>query len=312
MPILRIACLSIIVLGACVLTAPGARAQDSPAAAGAATQDSLLAPGATPRLVSRTFAFTEGPAVDRKGNIFFTDQPNNRIWKYDTHGRLSLFMDSAGRSNGMYFDHHGNLVSCADEIDELWSISPRKKVKVLVHDFQGHRLNGPNDLWIDAAGGIYFTDPYYQRPYWNRSSPDIKAQCVYYLAPGADAPVVADSSLVQPNGIVGTPDGHHLYVADIGDRKTYVFTIQPDGSLSERRLFVSMGSDGMTLDKRGNLYLTGKGVTVFNPAGQQIAYIPIPEDWTGNLCFGGRDKRTLFITASKGIYVVPMQVAGVE
>jgi gluconolactonase len=275
-------------------------------------QDSLVSPGATPRLVAHTFAFTEGASVDRKGNVFFTDQPNNRIWEYDTRGRLSVFMDSAGRSNGMYFDAHGNLVTCADEIDELWSISPRKKVRVLLHDFRGHRLNGPNDLWIDARGGIYFTDPYYQRPYWNRSSPDLTAQCTYYLAPGARTPVVVDSSMRQPNGIVGTPDGHHLYVADIQDGKTYIFTIDSDGSLSDRRLFVPMGSDGMTLDEHGNLYLTGHGVTIFAPDGKRVGYIPIPEEWTANLCFGGKDKRTLFITASGGIYLLPMQVAGVE
>ncbi|WP_246073595.1 SMP-30/gluconolactonase/LRE family protein [Dinghuibacter silviterrae] len=272
----------------------------------------LVVPGATPRLVARTFDFTEGASVDKHGNVFFTDQPNNRIWEYDTHGRLSLFMDSAGRSNGMYFDAHGNLVSCADEIDELWSISPHKKVRVLVHDLDGHRLNGPNDLWIDTRGGIYFTDPYYQRPYWNRSQPDLPQQCTYYLAPGAHHPFVVDSSLVKPNGIVGTPDGKHLYIADIQDGKTYIFTIQPDGHLTDRRLFVSMGSDGITLDERGDLYLTGRGVTVFSPEGKRIAHIPIPEGWTANLCFGGADKRTLFITASKGIYVLPMTVSGVE
>lgn len=272
----------------------------------------LVTPGDTPRLVSRTFSFTEGAAVDKKGNIFFTDQPNNRIWKYDTRGRLSLFMDSAGRSNGMYFDRWGNLLTCADEIDELWSITPHKKVRVVVHTFEGARLNGPNDLWVDRNNGIYFTDPYYQRDYWNRSRPDLKGQCTYYLAPRAKTPVVVDSSMTQPNGIVGTPDGKYLYVSDLGSGKTYVFTIGPDGSLSEKRLFVPMGSDGMTLDERGDVYLTGHGVTVFAPDGKQIAHIPIPEAWTGNLCFGGKDKRTLFITASKGIYVLPMQVAGVE
>ena len=124
--------------------------------------------------------------------------------------------------------------------------------------------------------------------------------------------MLVDSSLLKPNGIVGTPDGRHLYVADIQDGKTYVFSIGPDGRLSDRRLFVTMGSDGMTLDQRGNVYLTGDGVTVFSPTGQRIAHIPIPEKWTANLCFGGRDRRTLFITASEGIYVLPMQVAGIE
>src|SRR5579859_5052101 len=100
-------------------------------------------------LVSRQFSFTEGASVDRMGNVFFTDQPNNRIWEYDTGGRLSVFLDSAGRSNGMYFDPSGRLVTCADENEQRWSIGRDKKVQVLVKDVGGRRLNGPNDLWID-------------------------------------------------------------------------------------------------------------------------------------------------------------------
>ena len=138
--------------------------------------DSLIARGATLQLVSNQFSFTEGPAVDKHGNIFFTDQPNDKIWKYDTDDKLSLFMDKAGRSNGLYVDHNGNLLACADEKDELWLITPAKKITVLVKDIQGHRLNGPNDLWVDSKGGIYFTDPYYQRPYWDRKTPDITGQ----------------------------------------------------------------------------------------------------------------------------------------
>src|SRR4051812_46492756 len=129
---------------------------------------SLVKDSATPQLVSKQFAFTEGPAVDKKGNIFFTDQPNNKIWKYDRDGKLSVFMEGTGRSNGMYFDKKGNLISAADEQDQIWSISPKGKVTVLLKDWKGMRFNGPNDLWIDRSGGIYFTDPYYARDYWDR------------------------------------------------------------------------------------------------------------------------------------------------
>jgi gluconolactonase len=270
--------------------------------------------GAAPglRLISARFSFTEGPAVDRQGNVFFTDQPNNQIWEYHTDGRLTLFMDSAGRSNGMYFDKKGNLVSCADEHDQLWSIRPDGKVTVLVSGWQGHRLNGPNDLWIDPKGGVYFTDPYYQRDYWDRTAPDIKGQKVYYLPKRKKEPIVADSNLVTPNGIVGTPDGKRLYVSDLAADKTYIYRIRGDGSLTDRQLFVALGSDGMTLDSKGNVYLCGKGITVYDPSGKKIAYIPVPGGWTGNLCFGGRDKRTLFITASRSVFTLPMRVAGVE
>lgn len=274
---------------------------------------SVVAEGAIqPQLVSRNFSFTEGAAVDKAGNVFFTDQPNNRIWEYTAGGALVLFMDSAGRSNGMYFDPAGRLVTCADEQDQLWSIGPDREVRVLLRDFGGRRLNGPNDLWIDARGGIFFTDPYYQRPYWNRTRPDLDGERVYYLPRGAKQPVVVRSDLKKPNGIVGTPDGKILYVSDIGDSKTYVFTIGADGILSGRRLFCLQGSDGMTLDERGNVYLTGDGVTVYDPSGNKIAHIPVPEKWTANLCFGGRDRKTLFITASEGVYVLRMRVKGVE
>jgi gluconolactonase len=263
-------------------------------------------------LVSRQFGFTEGASVDKRGNVFFTDQPNNRIWEYDTHGRLSVFLDSAGRSNGMYFDRSGRLVTCADEHSQLWAIGPDKKVEVLLKEVGGKQLNGPNDLWIDARGGIYFTDPYYQRPYWTRTKGEIDGERVYYLAPGATEARVAAADVVKPNGIVGTPDGRFLYVADIGAGKTYKYRIGMDGSLSDRRLFVMQGSDGMTLDVRGDVYLTGDGVTIYDTAGTKIGHIAVPEPWTANLCFGSRDKKTLFITASQGLYEIRMRVRGVE
>jgi gluconolactonase len=265
-----------------------------------------------PQLISKQFSFTEGASVDKKGNVFFTDQNNNKIWEYSTDGKLSVFLDSAGRSNGMYFDKKGNLVTCADEHEQLWSISPDKKVKVLLKDYQGHLMNGPNDIWIDNKGGIYITDPYYQRPWWTRTKSDLDGQKVYYVPKGKDQPIIVDADLKQPNGIVGTPDGKYLYVADIGDNKTYKYTINKNGTLSDRKLFVEQGSDGMTLDEKGNVYLTGKGVTIYSPEGKKISHISINEPWTANLCFGGKDKDVLFITASTAIYTMKMNVKGVE
>ncbi|MES1225697.1 MAG: SMP-30/gluconolactonase/LRE family protein, partial [Bacteroidota bacterium] len=226
--------------------------------------------------VSKQFSFTEGPAVDKKGNIFFTDQPNDKIWKYDINGKLSLFMDKTGRSNGMYFDRNGNLITCADEKNQLWSVTPAKKVKILMTEYQGHHMNGPNDLWIDKYDGIFFTDPYYQRDYWERKKPEIEGQKVYYLPVGKKEAVVADDKLVQPNGIVGSADGKYLYVADIGDNKTYKYEITRDRKLINRKLFVNQGSDGMTLDNKGNLYLTGKGVTIYDAKGKLVGNIPVP------------------------------------
>lgn len=275
-----------------------------------AQEASIIAEGAELTLVSADYKFTEGPAVDKEGNIFFTDQPNNRILKWSLDGTISVFMENAGRSNGLYVDHEGHLLACADEKNQLWHINPDKSITVLIDDFNGKKLNGPNDLWVDPKGGIYFTDPYYQRDYWTRTKPELEKQQVYYVTPGKHELTVVANDLVQPNGIVGAADGKTLYVADIGDRKTYSYTINEDGSLTNKTLFTAMGSDGITLDNQGNLYLTGKGVTVFNKNGQQIAHIPIEQNWTANVTFGGKDQQTLFITAMNSLYTLKMNVKG--
>lgn len=272
----------------------------------------LVRPGAALIKVSDQFKFTEGPATDRKGNIYFTDQPNDKIWKYGTDEKLSLFLDKTRRSNGLHFDRKGRLIACADETNELLAITLKKQISVLLPPVEGSRLNGPNDLWIDQRGGIYFTDPYYQRDYWKRKKPDLKGQYVYYLPKGKTVPFIVDSMLLQPNGIVGTPDGRQLFVADIRAGKTYQYEIVANGILSSKKLFVNMGSDGITLDDKGNLYLTGKGVTIFNQSGKKIGHIAVPSNWVGNICFGGKRRSTLFITALESVYTLQMNVKGVE
>ena len=135
---------------------------------------------------------------------------------------------------------------------------------------------------------------------------------MYYLPKGGNSLITVASDLQQPNGIVGTPDGKYLYVADIKANKTFKYTIASDGSLTNKQSIIEQGSDGMTLDSKENIYLTGNGVTIYNPAGVKIAHIDIAEPWTANLCFGGKNKDELFITASKAIYILHMKVRGVE
>ena len=265
-----------------------------------------------PRLISKQFSFTEGSSADKQGNVFFTDQPNNKIWEYSVDGKLSVFLEDAWHSNGTYFDNKGNLVSCAESKDQLVAISPEGEIKILVNDYNGQRLNGPNDVWVAPNGGIYFTDPYYQRDFWDRQKPDIEGQNVYFLPKGGSNPVLVVSDMKKPNGIVGTPDGMYLYIADIEANKTFKYTISADGSLTDKKLFAEQGSDGMTLDNQGNVYLTGNGVIIYNSAGSRIARIKIDEPWTANLCFAGKNKDELFITASKAIYILHMNVKGVE
>ena len=275
-------------------------------------EDQLIAKGGKPEKLAGDFSFTEGPACDAKGNIFFTDQPNNRIMKWSIDNKLSQFGESFGRANGMYFDKKGNLISCSDEKNELWSIAPDGKVTVLVKDFEGKKLNGPNDLWIAPNGGIYLTDPFYKRSWWDHQISEQDGEHVYYLAPGATKLVRVVSDLKQPNGIIGTPNGEILYVSDIKDGKIWKYSIEKDGMLSGKTLFTGMGSDGMTIDNKGNVYLSGKGVTIFDPAGVKITNIPIPENWTANVTFGGKDRHLLFITASKSVYGIRMKVKGVK
>ena len=150
-----------------------------------------------------------------------------------------------------------------------------------------------------------------------------KAELLSALAPAPELQLIARrlcfqidkltrvaEDLKQPNGIIGTPDGKRLFVADIGASKTYSYDIKEDGTLANKKLFCEMGSDGMTLDSEGNVYLTGKGVTVFDKTGSKIEHIEVPEPWTANVCIGGKDRQTLFITASKCLYSIRLRVKG--
>lgn len=272
----------------------------------------IIAPDANVEKLSNTFAFTEGPASDPKGNVYFTDQPNDKIYIWTTEGTLKTFLTGGERSNGTYFDADGvTLLACADLHNRIVAISPDGKITPVVEKYNGKKFNSTNDLWRAPNGGIYFTDPYYKRNYWTDANRGQDGEHTYYLTPDRKTVIRVTEDLIQPNGIIGTPDGKMLYVADIRGGKTYSYTINADGTLSNKKLFCEMGSDGMTIDNEGNVYLTGNGVTVFNSAGEKIEHIQINEPWTANVCFGGKDQDTLFITASKSLYSVKMRTKGV-
>ncbi|MBK5195265.1 MAG: SMP-30/gluconolactonase/LRE family protein [Proteiniphilum sp.] len=256
------------------------------------------------------YAFTEGPAVAKDGSVFFTDQPNDRIYRWDEKEGISLWMDGTERSNGMYFNNDDQLVACADEQNRIILIDSNQEMKVLFEEFEGKHLNGPNDLWIAPNGDIYFTDAYYHRNYWPEGHSEIQeARGVYRLTPGRVITRVIDD-YKQPNGIVGTPDGKTLYVADIEDRKIWRYEILPDGTLDGKTFFAPHGSDGMTIDNRGNIYLTMGKVWVYSPEGELIREIDVPES-PSNLCFGGEERDILFITARTSVYTLKMNVKGV-
>lgn len=271
---------------------------------------SVTAKGAVLEKLAGGFSFTEGPAPDGEGNVYFTDQPNDRIMKWSINDELSTFMQPSGRSNGMFTDNKGILWSCADSKNELWKIGPDKKIEVVAGSFEDRPFNGPNDVWVSPAGGIYITDPFYLRPWWDHTKmPQLKER-VYYIDPDKKTVKAVIDDLQKPNGIVGSPDGKTLYIADIGGNKTWRYSIKGDGSLTDKTFFCEPGSDGMTMDEKGNIYLTGNGVIVFDSTGKKIGNIPVPEKWTANVCFGGKDHKSLFITATTGLYRVKMKVRG--
>ncbi len=210
-------------------------------------------------------------------------------------------MESAGRSNGLALDAEGNIWSCADGKNELWRISPDKKIEVIAGSYEGKLFNGPNDLWITPSGGVYFTDPFYRREWWSHKEMPQEKQRVYYLNPDHKSIIIVADDLLQPNGIVGTPDGKNLYVADIRGGKTWAYTINADGSLTNKRLFCELGSDGMTIDSKGNLYLTGKGVTVFDKTGKKLGNIPVPENWSCQRMLRRQKQKDTFHNSQQGI-----------
>ncbi len=261
--------------------------------------------------VATGFAFTEGPSVASDGKVYFTDQPRDQIHVWDQKQGITLFMSETERSNGTYFNKKGQLVACADLNNRLIFFDEAKKRHVIHQGYQGVHLNGPNDLWPAPNGDIYFTDPYYHRKYWKEGHQELQqTRGVYLLKPSGEIVRVIDD-FKQPNGIIGTPDGQALYVADINDQKIWKYSIQPDGTLSHKTLFAPKGSDGMTIDNRGNVYLTYQKVWIYSPEGQLIEAIELPEK-PSNVCFGGKKRNVLFITARTSVYTLKMKVKGVD
>lgn len=274
-------------------------------------KDLLRNPNAKLEQVSNKFTFTEGPATAPNGNVYFTDQPNNKIyfWDWKTN-EIMLFSNHTGRANGTYFDAQGNLITCSDEQGEIWKFAKDGSHEVLLTKVDGKRLNGPNDLWIDASGGIYFTDPLYERKYWINFKQEIPERNLYYR--DVTGKVTILDQFTQPNGIIGNPKTNKLYVADINADKTYVYDILGNGKLGNKKVFINKGSDGMTVDEKGNIYITGKGVYIYNSKGEYLDYIAVPMDWTANLTFGGKGRNILFITASQSVYTLKMKVKGLH
>ncbi|MGD0340587.1 MAG: SMP-30/gluconolactonase/LRE family protein [Bacteroidales bacterium] len=267
---------------------------------------SIIAPGSQLQKFAGGLKFTEGPVYDNNGHLYFSDLGANIIYKSSSDGQLSVFRNNSNGSNGLDIDSHGNIVACEGMGRRLVSINQAGVITVLTDNYHGKHFNSPNDLWIDPKGGIYFTDPYYGP---NPGSLEQGGQYVFYLSPDHKTVIKVIDNLQQPNGIVGTPDGKLLYVADYKGEETHVYTINGNGTLTHKALFAPKGSDGMELDNKGNLYLTKDNVKIYNSKGNLLETIKVPEITT-NVCFGGKDKSTLYITARTSVYSINMRTHG--
>ncbi|MFC1467703.1 SUMF1/EgtB/PvdO family nonheme iron enzyme [Verrucomicrobiota bacterium] len=241
------------------------------------------------------FEFTEGPAADANGKLYFSDLRTERIYSFSTGGNIEVFRENSGGANGLFFDAAGNLIACE---------GLNGRVTLNGDEILADGFNKPNDLWVDLKGGVYFTDPMYGRAEKIRDG-----EHVYYIKPDRSEIVRVIDDFIRPNGLIGTPDGKTLYVADAGDQKIWKYTISPDGSLSGKTLFTEIRCDGMTLDATGNLYTTPGPVEVYSPSGELIETIEVPARAT-NVAFGGVDRRTLFITARTYLCAIPMNIPG--
>ncbi len=260
------------------------------------------------------FEFTEGPAADTAGNVYFCDIPPARMHKIDLTGRLTTVQEETGHANGLMFDARGNLVKC--EMDgQVTSLSLADKTqRMLAGKYQGNRFNAPNNLVIDSSGGIYFTDPHYRAP---QPLPQGK-MAVYYISASGDIQRLLDD-LDAPNGVILSPNEKTLYVIPTQQAEMMAYAVEGPGKLGPGRVFCRLqqpagqtaaGGDGLTIDVKGNLYIASAlGLQVYSPQGKQLGILEFPEQ-PANATFGGADRKTLFVTARSSVYTAQMQVAG--
>jgi gluconolactonase len=322
----------------CLGVVLAASAQEKPDYKQLPLPDKLVPPG-TQAGAANIVCFLEGPAVDAEGNIYFSDIAGSRILRTTPDGKLSVFREDAGRTNGNTFDAQGRLISC--EGAENGPGGRRRivrtdmktgKVEVLTDKYEGKRYNSPNDVVVDTKGRVWFTDPLYKP---DKSEMEMKDEAVYRIDPdGKVTRMLTQPQIHKPNGIAISPDGKTLYVVDSnpakeGNRKIWSFALADDGTLSNQKVVwdfgKARGGDGMRVDTQGNLWICAgisykrsefettdvpPGVYVVTPEGKLLGRIPIVEDLITNLAFGGPDRKTLYVTAGKTLYKIPVNVQG--
>ena len=277
----------------------------------------LAEPGALPVELANIDAYvgkrskTEGPVADSEGNVYFSDPYGTKLYKWSPVSGLSIFTEQFNGPNGLAFDKDGNLIAVEAYNRRVAMLDRNGQIKVLTDSYNGKKYNEHNDIFIDKNGGIYFSDPYF---HVHSDSLVQDVHGMYYITPDRARVIRVIDDMGDPNGIASSPDGSLLYVIDTGERKTYVYTVNPDGTLRDKKLFVPWGIDGLAVDSEGNVYITGAEdyVQVYNPQGENIGKItvPITKGHTANVCFGGKDNKTLFITAGNSLFSLKMRVSG--
>ncbi|MBI3279767.1 MAG: SMP-30/gluconolactonase/LRE family protein [Acidobacteria bacterium] len=296
--------------------------------------------------VATTVSFTEGPAADADGNVYFTDVTTSRILKFSPkERRLTTFRDNSNRANGLLFDPQGRLIAC--EGSDAERNEPRVtrtdlktgRTEVLADRYQGRKFNAPNDVTIDSKGRLYFTDPAPDATSVVRSSSTGKTGVpgVYRVDPdGKVTRILAGPAIEWPNGITISPDDRTLYLVEAnkverGTRAIRAYDLAADGSVSNMRIhynfYPGRSADGISIDSRGNIYAaaglnrlrgthetldTRPGIHVISPRGRLLSYTAIPEDTITNCGFGGPDLKTLYVTAGKTLFEIHFDVAGIR
>ncbi len=272
-----------------------------------------IGPAGKVEKIDAKFDFTEGP-VWIKDSLYFTDIPKERIHRLDSAGKVHVFAENSKHANGLFGHANGEIYACQMD-GRLAAYSPDgKDERVLAEKFGDYRFNAPNDLVIDRTGGVYFTDPAFRAP---MPLPQAKT-CVYYLDTAGKASRLVED-LPNPNGIILSPDERTLYVIPSGQADMMAYTVESPGHVGPGRVFCTLkqaegqrsgGGDGLAIDRRGNLYITSKlGLQVFDPQGSLLGIIETPEQ-PANATFGGKDLKTLYVTARTSVYRIPMHIEG--
>lgn len=280
---------------------------------------SLVASGAKVQKLAGGMKFTEGPVwIPEEKKLVFSDIPASKLMQWSEAGGLSVYRESE-RANGNILDLQGRIVSCQHKPRNVIRLEPDGSTTILADRFEGKRFNSPNDVAIRSDGTLWFTDP----P-WGLSGPhEIPGHWVYKLDPESGQIEVVLKDLAMPNGIVFSPDESRIYVSDTGGHQRHpdpalhklpasirCYEIGKDAALGRKLFQIDSGSDGMAVDMQGNLYTTHAGkVHIYDADGHELQQIDVPEG-PANVCFGGDDFKTLFITARTSLYSVRMKVAG--